>query len=235
MSTRTRWIKRRALAVAVAAVSVVAIAGTALAGHQTSGVKSYTGCLVGGEGVIIKVKEGNAPRSACTGGQVEAHFSGGDITAITAQTGGGLVGGGENGAVSLSIRRDCGNSQVVKWNGSAWACADDSNSTYTAGPGLDLSSGGEFSVEESYRLPQTCASGEAATRNPAIGGGSPTWICDQFATADQACATGQFAKEITALGTLGCAAPPAGGALQIFEAGPSSGAGSPTMAYGGRI
>ena len=52
MSTRTRWIRRRALAVAVAAVGVVAIAGTALAGHQTSGVKSYTGCLVSGDGVI---------------------------------------------------------------------------------------------------------------------------------------------------------------------------------------
>ena len=228
MTTRTRWIKRRALALAVAALGVVAIAGTALAGHQTSGVKSYTGCLVSGDGVMIKIKEGNAPRSACTGGgQVEAHFSGGDITAITALTGGGLTGGGENGAVSLSIRRDCGSSQVVKWNGSAWSCADDNNSTYTAGTGLDLSSGGEFSVEESYRLPQTCASGEAATRNPAVGGGAATWICDQYATADQACTSGQFAKEITALGSLSCAAPPAGSALQIFEAKQSGSDGIP--------
>jgi hypothetical protein len=83
MKMNPRWIRRRALALAVAALCLAAISGTALAGHQTSGVKSYTGCLVSGEGVLIKIKEGNAPRSACTGGQVEAHFSGGDITKIS--------------------------------------------------------------------------------------------------------------------------------------------------------
>jgi len=227
MAGKLTYMRRRALVLAIAVFGVVALGGTALAGHQTSGVRSYTGCLVSGDGVIIKVKEGNAPRSGCTGGQVEAHFSGGDITSIAAQNGGGLVGVSENGAVSLSIRRDCGSGQVVKWSGSAWACADDSNSTYTAGTGLDLSGGGEFSVEEGYRLPQNCASGEAATRNPAVGGGAATWICDQYATADQACASGQFAKEITALGSLSCAAPPAGGAPQIFEAKQSGSAGIP--------
>ena len=210
--------KRGVLVLAGAAVALVVVAGSAIAGHMTSGVKSYTGCLTPGDGVIIKVKEGDAPSSACAGGQVQVHFSGGDITAISAQAGGGLTGGGENGAVSLSIRRDCANGQVVKWNGSAWACADDSNSTYSAGTGLDLSSGGEFSVEEAYRLPQTCASGEAATRNPASGGGAATWICDQYATADQACTSGQFAKGITGVGALSCAAPPAGGGGQASTA-----------------
>jgi len=217
MSSRNGRLRTRIVTLGVAAVGVVAIAGTALAGHQTSGVKSYTGCLVSGDGVLIKIKEGNAPRSACTGGQVEAHFSGGDITEITAQTGGGLVGGGENGAVSLSLRRDCATGEVVKWNGSAWACAADSNSTYTAGTGLDLS-GSEFSVEESYRLPQTCASGEAATRNPATGGSAPTWVCDQFAQSEQACSSGQFATGVTALGTLSCAAPASSGGMQAFSA-----------------
>ena len=219
--------KRRVLALAGAAAALAVVAGSAIAGHMTSGVKSYTGCLTPGEGVIVKVKEGNAPTSACAGGQVQVHLSGGDITAIAAQTGGGLTGGGENGAVSVSIRRDCGSGQVVKWDGDSWECAADSNSTYTAGTGLDLSSGNEFSVKEGYRLPQNCASGEAAVRNPAVGGGASTWTCDQFATADQACTSGQFAKEITALGVLGCAAPPAGGGVQIFEASLSESAGIP--------
>ena len=105
----------------------------------------------------------------------------------------------------------------MKWNGSAWACAADSNSTYTAGTGLDLASGGEFSVEESYGLPQTCASGEAATRNPATGGGAPTWICAQFATADQACTSGQFASGVTAVGTLSCAAPSSPGRAGVLD------------------
>ena len=210
--------KRRMLALAGAAAVLAVVAGSAIAGHMTSGVKSYTGCLTPGEGVLIKIKEGNVPASPCSGGQVEVHLSGGDITAISAQTGGGLSGGGDNGAVSLSIRRDCGSGQVVKWDGGAWACADDSNATYTAGTGLDLSSGGEFSVEESYRLPQTCASGEAATRNPALGGGAATWTCSQYATAGQSCTSGQFAKEITALGALSCAAPPTGGGSQAYTA-----------------
>jgi hypothetical protein len=218
--------KRRVLALASAAAVLAVVAGSAIAGHMTSGVKSYTGCLTPGEGALIKIKEGNAPSSACTGGAVQVHFSGGDLTAISAQAGGGLTGGGENGAVSLSIRRDCGSGQVVKWNGSAWACADDSNSTYTAGTGLDLSSGNEFSVEEGYRLPQNCASGEAAVRNPAVGGGASTWTCEQFATADQACTSGQFASGITAVSALSCAAA-GGGAAQLFEAKQSESAGIP--------
>src|SRR5512134_1809374 len=100
---RTRWMERRVLALAAMAVGVVAIAGTAVAGHQTSGVKSYTGCLVSGDGVMIKIKEGNAPKSACTGGQVEAHFSGGDITKISVGAGLSLPNGGDNSEVRIVL------------------------------------------------------------------------------------------------------------------------------------
>jgi hypothetical protein len=93
--------------IAMGALLVVLTATTALAGHVTSGVESYTGCLVPGDGVIIKVKEGNAPKSACTGGQTQVHLSGGDITSVGVQAGGGLTGGGQNGSASVSLRRDC--------------------------------------------------------------------------------------------------------------------------------
>jgi hypothetical protein len=150
-------------------VLVVVTATTALAGHMPSGVKSYTGCLVPNDGVIIKIKEGNAPRSACTGGQVEAHFSGGDITKISVT--GALSGGGDNGEVTIGLKTEftlptgCSNGQVAKWNGTGWACAPDNNTTYSAGTGLDLSGANAFSIEPEYRVKNTpdCGSGQFAT------------------------------------------------------------------------
>lgn len=171
MTKRTSSIRRRVLTLAVAAVCVVAIAGTALAGHQTSGVKSYTGCLVSGDGVMIKIKEGNSPRSACTGGQVEAHFSGGDISKISVGSGLSLPNGGDNGEVRIELAAgqtlpsNCTAGRVAEWNGSAWVCGIDNDTTYAAGTGLDLSSSNTFSVEPAYQVKNTtdCPSGQFAT------------------------------------------------------------------------
>ncbi|HAM88683.1 MAG: hypothetical protein US83_C0003G0077 [Candidatus Falkowbacteria bacterium GW2011_GWC2_38_22] len=40
----------------------------------------------------------------------------------------------------------CGANEIMKWNGSAWACSTDNNNTYTANTGLTLSSGA-FSLD----------------------------------------------------------------------------------------
>jgi hypothetical protein len=188
VTRRTRGLGPRAAALAVALIGVVALGGTALAGHVTSGVKSYTGCLAGGDGVIIKVAEGNAPKSACTGGQTQVHLSGGDLTSVAVQAGGGLSGGGTDGGVTVSLRRDCANGEIVKWNGTAWVCSADSNSTYTAGTGLDLN-GSDLSVEPGYRVKNT-----------------------------PDCSSGQFATGFDTDGDIQCAAPPAASALQAFSA-----------------
>jgi hypothetical protein len=46
-----------------------------------------------------------------------------DITAVTAGT--GLTGGGTSGVVSLSLLTSCASGQLLKWSGTAWACAND--------------------------------------------------------------------------------------------------------------
>lgn len=153
---------------AAAALTLVAVAG---AGHVTSGVKSYTGCLVPNDGVIVKVQEGNAPKSACTGRQVEAHFSGGDISKISVGSGLSLPDGGDNGEVRIvldashSLPQGCAAGRVAEWSGSAWICGVDNDTTYTAGTGLDLSAGNAFSIEPDYRVKNTpdCTAGQFAT------------------------------------------------------------------------
>jgi len=54
----------------------------------------------------------------------------------------------------------CGSGQVAKWNGSVWNCADDidTNTTYSAGTGLDLA-GTTFSVEVPLSLTGSAAFG----------------------------------------------------------------------------
>jgi hypothetical protein len=162
-------LTRRLVAVSAVLAVAVAIGGTALAGHLGE-VKSYTGCLVPKDGVIIKVKEGTAPASPCTAGMMQVHLSGGDITKISVT--GALTGGGDNGEVTLGLKpeftlpQNCtAPNNLAKWNGSAWACAADNDTTYTAGTALDLSAGNEFSIEPAYRVRNTpdCSSGRFAT------------------------------------------------------------------------
>jgi hypothetical protein len=198
MNVKLGWMRRRVLALAVAALCVVAISGTALAGHQTSGVKHYTGCLVSGDGVMIKIKEGVAPRSACTGGQVEAHFSGGDITRISVGSGLSLPNGGDNGEVRIvldashSLPQGCDDGEVAKWETSTdpdrWVCRADNDTTYAPGTGLDLSAGNAFSIEPSYRVKNT-----------------------------PDCPGGQFATGFGDTGNIQCAAPPTPAGVQAYS------------------
>jgi hypothetical protein len=172
-------MRRRALTLAVAALGVVAIAGTALAGHQTSGVKSYTGCLVSGDG-----------------GQVEAHFSGGDITKISVGNGLSLPNGGDNGEVRIvldashTLPQNCTAGRVAEWNGSAWVCGVDNDTTYEAGVGLRLDGTAgpqEFSLQHAYRIPGR--------------------LCSE---------AGEFARGFEASGAIQCAAP-ASAPIEVWQ------------------
>jgi len=52
----------------------------------------------------------------------------GTITGITTAVGSGLAGGGTGGTLSLNLLSTCAANQILKWSGTAWACAADANS-----------------------------------------------------------------------------------------------------------
>jgi len=74
---------------------------------------------------------------------VFAAGSGSGITGITTAAGSGLIGGGTSGTLNLSLTNACAASQILMWNGSAWACASPGTGTITGvTAGTDLTGGG---------------------------------------------------------------------------------------------
>ena len=159
-----RWRWFIPLTCAVTAVAVL-IPTLALAGHEASNVAQYTGCLNSG-GNISNLGLGTAPRSPCSSTQSQIHISGGDITDVATPGSGGLQGGVANGAASVGLQQSyklpqgCSSGEVAKWNGSAWNCAADDNTSYS---GTDFATSG-----------QSCPSGKFATGIDANG----ALVCD---------------------------------------------------------
>jgi hypothetical protein len=221
-----RFIRDWRLLVLVGVVMVV-LGGTAViasGAYPTSGVAVYTGCLTAQGNINNVATSPTTPLHPCGTNQTLVQFSGGTITSVNAGT--GLSGGGSDGAVGVSIApgyqlpQGCAGGQVAKMGegkggvGGTWHCADDQNTAYSNGTGLDLSSN-SFSVDPSYQLPQGCAGGQVAKMGEGKGGVGGTWECanDQnttysgadFATSGQDCPSGQFVTGIDADGNLKCA------------------------------
>lgn len=67
----------------------------------------------------------------------------GAITAIDTAAGSGLIGGGANGNLSLSLLKSCNTNQLLQWNGTSWACSNAGTGTITrVTPGTALTGGG---------------------------------------------------------------------------------------------
>src|SRR5262249_36981739 len=107
---------------------------------QALGLTIPTGASAGK--VLTSDANGNGTWQTPIGG-------GGSSTTAAGPTapGSGLTGGGTNGSVNLSLLNTCSTGQLLKWNGPAWACSDDSNSggtitAVTTTPGSGLIGGG---------------------------------------------------------------------------------------------
>jgi hypothetical protein len=78
--------------------------------------------------------------------ELDIVFAGGGgsgITGINTAAGSGLIGGGTSGTLNLSLTNTCAASQILQWNGSAWACASPGTGTITGvTAGTDLLGGG---------------------------------------------------------------------------------------------
>ena len=129
--------------------------GLALAGSTFSADATYLQRRVTGTcGAGSSIRTINADGSVVC----ETDDAGGaGVTSVTASA--PLASSG--GATPNITLGACAANQVLKWNGSAWACAADSSQTYAAGTGLALA-GSTFSADTAYlqrRVSGTCAAG----------------------------------------------------------------------------
>jgi hypothetical protein len=106
--------------------------GTGLVGGAMSGEASLS--------LLTSCAAGQLLKWSGNGWECAADADTGDITAVTTTAGTGLTGGVTGGDASLSLLTSCAAGQLLKWDGSAWACASDAD-TNSGGDITDVVAG----------------------------------------------------------------------------------------------
>ncbi len=120
----------------------------------------------------------------------------GTITGVTTNAGSGLSGGGSSGSLTLSLLSTCASSQVLEWNGSAWACATPGTvSSVATGTGL---TGGPITSTGTISLATPVSAANGGTGAASLAG----FIFGNGASAATAATAGQAATLIQ--GLTGC-------------------------------
>lgn len=165
----------------------------------------------------------------------------GDITSVGATSNMGLTGGASSGAALLGLRSTCSDGQVLKSgaSGTTWTCADDSDTTYTAGDNLTLTAL-DFDLDPTIMLAGAANSdtltvsgtgaGQTLTDSALIranGGGTfDTTAADRFYAAIVAIADATRSAGSNALVNTGVYAEASGGqtntSLYVYQSGVGS-------------
>jgi hypothetical protein len=169
----------------------LSVHGTAFEVSNTGKVTFIAGQTFPGTGTVTSVASGagltggpithSGTLSIANGGVSNAMLAHSSLTvnANSPLTGGGSVSLG--GSTSLGLTSSCGSGQILKWNGSAWACAADNNSggtvtSITAGTGLSggtITTSGTISVNASV-VPELAAANTFTNVNTvSINSGNP--------------------------------------------------------------
>jgi hypothetical protein len=99
----------------------------------------------------------------------------GTISGVSTASGSGLTGGGTSGTLNLKLLSTCTANQILKWSGSAWACATDNNSggsvtsVALAAPSSDFTvSGSPLTTKGTLNLAWTVAPTSVDTANAIV-------------------------------------------------------------------